>query len=113
VKQLLTVALILVSLLASACGGEPTTVPATMPAATATTEGPLESPLVTPEITSEALESPVGLPNPASKFCEDQGYQLEIREEAGGSVGYCLFPDGSECEEWAYFRGECAPETSP
>jgi hypothetical protein len=21
----------------------------------------------------------------------------------------CVFPDGSECEEWAYFRAECAP----
>jgi len=21
----------------------------------------------------------------------------------------CIFPDGSECEEWAYLRGECGP----
>jgi putative hemolysin len=21
----------------------------------------------------------------------------------------CVFGDGSECEEWAYFRSECAP----
>jgi putative hemolysin len=49
--------------------------------------------------------------NPASKFCVDQGYQSEIRDEAGGQVGYCLFPDGSECEEWAFYRGECAPSS--
>jgi hypothetical protein len=24
-------------------------------------------------------------------------------------VGYCHFPDGSECEEWALMRGECKP----
>ena len=33
-----------------------------------------------------------------------------MREEEGGTVGYCLFPDDSECEEWAFFRGECPAE---
>jgi putative hemolysin len=50
-----------------------------------------------------------GMPNPASAFCEEQGGRVEIREGEGGQVGYCVFPDGSECEEWAFFRGECAP----
>jgi putative hemolysin len=50
-----------------------------------------------------------GLANPASVFCEENGGTLEIREEAEGQVGVCVFPDGSECEEWAYYRGECAP----
>jgi putative hemolysin len=54
-------------------------------------------------------EAPVDMPNPASVHCVDEGGELEIRDEAGGQVGYCLFPDGSECEEWAFFRGECAP----
>ncbi len=46
--------------------------------------------------------------NPASVFCEQNGGVLEIRtSEDGGQAGYCLFPDGSECEEWAYYRGEC------
>jgi hypothetical protein len=49
------------------------------------------------------------MPNPASVFCEEQGGQVDIRTENGGQVGYCLFPDGSECEEWALFRGECVP----
>ncbi len=62
----------------------------------------------TPTPTTEP--SPVGMPNPASVYCEEQGGQLEIRTADDGSqTGYCLFPDGSECEEWAYFRGECAP----
>jgi putative hemolysin len=51
-----------------------------------------------------------GLANPASEFCEANGGTVEIREdESGGQVGYCIFPDGSECEEWAYYRGECQP----
>ena len=46
--------------------------------------------------------------NPASQKCIDGGYELEIRtSESGNQVGYCIFSDGSECEEWAYFRGEC------
>ena len=31
------------------------------------------------------------------------------QDPSGGTIGYCIFPDGSECEEWAYFRGECDP----
>ena len=51
-----------------------------------------------------------GLANPASVYCEENGGELEIREdESGGQVGYCIFPDGSECEEWAYYRGEYQP----
>jgi putative hemolysin len=54
-----------------------------------------------------------GLPNPASVFCEDQGGTLEIRTDAdGGQYGICIFDDGSECDEWAYFRGECQPGDS-
>lgn len=51
-----------------------------------------------------------GLPNPASVYCEQQGYTLEIRTAVDGSqTGICLFPDGSECDEWTYYRGECGP----
>jgi putative hemolysin len=51
-----------------------------------------------------------GLANPASVYCEEQGYRLEMRTDAdGGIYGVCVFPDGSECEEWAFFRGECGP----
>ncbi len=52
------------------------------------------------------------LPNPASVFCEQQGYQLEIRTASDGSQsGVCIFPDGSQCDEWAYYRRECTPAT--
>jgi putative hemolysin len=51
-----------------------------------------------------------GMPNPASVYCEQNGNQLEIRTAADGSQnGICVFPDGSACDEWAYYRGECGP----
>jgi putative hemolysin len=50
------------------------------------------------------------MPNPASLFCEQHGNKLEILTAADGSQsGSCIFPDGSTCDEWAYFRGECGP----
>jgi len=58
----------------------------------------------------DSLTPSVGLPNPASAYCEENGGTLEIREdESGGQVGYCIFEDSSQCEEWAYYRGECSP----
>ena len=51
-----------------------------------------------------------GMPNPASVYCTQGGNKLEIRTAADGSqYGVCIFPDGSTCDEWAYFRGECGP----
>jgi putative hemolysin len=56
-----------------------------------------------------------GMPNPASVYCTQGGNRLEIRTAADGSQsGVCVFPDGSACDEWAYYRGECgqaAPKT--
>lgn len=50
------------------------------------------------------------MPNPASTYCVEQGFVSEIRTADDGSqTGYCIFPDDSECDEWAYFRGECGP----
>lgn len=52
--------------------------------------------------------------NPASVYCEEQGGTLEIRTAADGSQsGYCKLKDGTECEEWAYFRGECPVKEEP
>jgi putative hemolysin len=45
-----------------------------------------------------------GIANPASVYCMKQGGTLEMREEAGGTVGYCRLPDGMVIEEWAFFR---------
>jgi putative hemolysin len=50
----------------------------------------------------------VGIPNPASVYCKQNGYKIEIHTAADGSQsGVCVFPDGSTCDEWAYLKGEC------
>jgi putative hemolysin len=50
------------------------------------------------------------LPNPASVYCEDNGGTLDLRtSESGAVAGVCVFPDGSECDEWQFFRGTCTP----
>jgi putative hemolysin len=63
-----------------------------------------------PTMTPAPAASQAALPNPASEFCEANGGSLQIRTAADGSqTGACVFTDGSECEEWAYLRGECQP----
>jgi putative hemolysin len=55
-------------------------------------------------VSSEDVE----IANPASVYCVQSGYTLEIRANADGSeYGVCIFPDDNECEEWAFFRNEC------
>jgi putative hemolysin len=68
-----------------------------------------------PELTA-AGTAQANMPNPASLYCEQNGNKLEIHTAADGSQnGVCVFPDGSTCDEWAYFRGECgsAAQNSP
>ena len=90
----------IVNLVIILCGLTACAAPSIQPASTSTAAPQLEA---TPS-------SQMNLPNPASVYCEEQGYRLEIRTAADGSQnGFCIFPDGSECEEWAFFRGECGP----
>lgn len=75
--------------------------------ASTSTETMQPEPTVVPVSTDTSQPN---MPNPASAYCVEQGYTSEIRTAADGSqTGYCIFPDGSECDEWAYFRGECGP----
>lgn len=64
----------------------------------------IEGEMITPSVQSEELS----LPNPASKYCTDKGGKLEFLEETAGMLGICKFSDGSECEEWKFYRGECS-----
>ena len=50
----------------------------------------------------------VGLANPASTNCINNGGTLEIvTGPDGGQIGMCTLKDGTVCEERAYMRGEC------
>jgi len=71
------------------------------------TPTPIPTPVPTPGGGSQ-------IANPAATHCVEQGYTSQIRTAADGSqYGVCIFPDGSECEEWAFFRGECSPAAKP
>lgn len=48
----------------------------------------------------------VGMPNPASVYCQEQGGTLEIRRGPEGQTGYCHLPDGRVIEEWELFRSQ-------
>lgn len=50
-----------------------------------------------------------GCANPAWLNCEAHGGTDRIVDGLGGQFGVCRFADGSECEEWAFYRGECQP----
>jgi len=53
------------------------------------------------------------LANPASVYCEEQGGTVQVIETDNGQVGMCVFDNGRECEEWAFYRGECVPGVEP
>lgn len=62
---------------------------------------------------NQSNKEDVGLANPASVFCVDNGGQLDIRTDAeGAQTGFCIFEDNTECEEWAFSRGDCQSGTS-
>jgi len=71
------------------------------------TSSPSVEPVISNQTEIEQLNN-VGLANPASVNCVSEGGQTEIRtDEEGNQYGICKFSDGSECEEWQFFRGEC------
>jgi putative hemolysin len=60
------------------------------------------------------LNQDTNLANPASIYCVQQGgAEKIITDKDGNQSGLCVFPDGSQCDEWAYYRGECMPSPLP
>ena len=54
-----------------------------------------------------------GLANPASVNCLNKGGTEETRtDNTGGQYGVCKFSNGSECDSWKFFRGECSVDES-
>jgi putative hemolysin len=52
--------------------------------------------------TEDGSQASTGVANPAAVHCESLGYRLEDDQ--------CVFPDGSSCEQWAFWREECGPQ---
>ena len=44
------------------------------------------------------------MPNPAAVYCKEKGYVSRINETEAGQQGICIFPDGTECDEWAFIE---------
>lgn len=67
----------------------------------ATTNGATPGASAQPDPSSSGSATPgvVQIPNPAATYCGKLGYSL-----AGDQ---CAFPDGTECEQWSFFRGQC------
>jgi putative hemolysin len=76
--------------------------------------------LVTPTMTQTVPttnaamnQNTAGIANPASVYCNQVGGTDIIKKDAtGAEYGICTFPDGSSCEEWALYRGQCKPTVS-
>lgn len=50
----------------------------------------------------------LGLANPASVNCIEQGGEVVLQiDGGGGQYGVCRFEDTRQCEEWAMLRGDC------
>src|SRR6185369_17433806 len=50
---------------------------------------------------SEDERGALGFPPTAADYCVKQGYTLDL------DTSFCKFPDGTSCEEWSFWRGEC------
>jgi uncharacterized protein len=93
---------------------DPSGAAATQSAAAPSAADPSASPPVASAAPS-ASAAPVphfgGMANPAAVNCIKNGGHLALHHEPAGDTSDCVFPDGSVCEQWAFFRHECQPKT--
>jgi len=54
----------------------------------------------------------IGLANPAAVYCKEMGYEYRIVKTGDGERGVVVLPNGKQCDEWAFYRGECGQEFS-
>ena len=55
----------------------------------------------------------VWIANPASTYCVEQGWEVVIKEDADwAQSGVCKLKDGTEIEEWEYYRANHKDEAS-
>jgi len=62
---------------------------------------------------ASAEEPTIWMPNPASVYCEEQGWTINIvKDEDWNESGICKLADGTEVEEWEYYRANHQDETA-
>ena len=56
--------------------------------------------------TPQSLEAEmIGTPNPAAKFCVDKGGKsITVKDKRGNEKGICKFKNGTQIDEWDYYR---------
>jgi len=59
------------------------------------------------DITSSCDGSGLGMTNPAAVYCQELGYEYRVVDTGQGQSGICIFPDGSQCNEWGFLQGKC------
>lgn len=72
--------------------------------------GVVPTPPTTKATTTIPTTTLIGLPNPASVKCKQDGGVSTIVNGPNGQYGLCTFSNGKVCDEWAYYRGECSKE---
>ncbi|TCJ98903.1 putative hemolysin [Volucribacter psittacicida] len=61
------------------------------------------------QFTPNATPPALGMANPASVYCEQQGGKSENRRDAAGNeYGVCLLPNGEQVDEWDFYRQQLA-----
>jgi len=63
--------------------------------------------VVSNDIALDCGENNLGMANPAAVYCRELGYEHRIVDTDEGQSGVCIFPDGSECDEWQFLQGKC------
>jgi parallel beta-helix repeat protein len=54
----------------------------------------------------------IGMANPAAVYCTEMGYEYRVINEPSGQRGVCIFPDGIQCDAWAFLQGKCGQSYS-
>jgi putative hemolysin len=64
------------------------------------------------DITSDCDRNSPGMANPAAVYCRELGYEYRIVDTVEGQHGTCVFPGGSQCDEWEFLQGKCGQSFS-
>ena len=107
--RLTLIVMVVFALLNSGCLPFPSQ-PATLTPVQRVTESPtVVSPTPVPATAPPVTPTPLAaLTDPASLYCIEKGGRLEIRSSGNsGHIGVCILDDGTLCEQWSFYRGEC------